>query len=99
LDELLPKYARQISSRALDFRAEEYAKQETSMKQIASKTLEFWVKEQSKQETSMKQIVISAVCLLKAQVYVGSRKELQDSLSVFIGSITEQNEPVGDRQG
>jgi hypothetical protein len=69
------------------------------MKQIASKTLEFRVEEQSKQETTMKKIAISAVCLLEAQVYIGNTRELQDSLSVFIGSLTEQNEPIGDRQG
>jgi hypothetical protein len=34
-------------------------------------------------------------CLPKGEVYIRNSKELQDNLSVPIGSLTEQNEPLG----
>jgi UDP-3-O-[3-hydroxymyristoyl] glucosamine N-acyltransferase len=53
--------------------------------------------EYAKQETSMKQVASRAIHVLKAWVYIGDRRELQDNSSVPIGSLIKQSEQIGDK--
>jgi hypothetical protein len=57
----------------------------------------FRVEEQAKQGTSMKQVASIDICLPKARVYIGNRRDPQGNLSVHIGLLTEQSEPIGDK--
>lgn len=50
-----------------------------------------------KARNQQKQVSVRAVHLWKAQVCIGNRRELQDSLSVPTGSLREWNERTGGK--